>query len=516
MKKKGAHQQDRRTFLLGIGAAGMSAAFAGPALAALGKDSEIQWDREHEIVIIGSGFAGLAAAIQAKKLGAKDVVIFEKMPYLGGNSAINGGLFAATGTPLQEKEGIVDSPEIMASDQIKAGRGIAYEALLKHIASRAGEALQMTIDAGSEYFPYLQQLGGHSVPRTYQTTVSCGAGITQPLIKECRRLGVRIENRAKFDRFVFDENGSVVGAVINEGYYFGRGEEGKPVNVRSQRGVLIATGGFSRNVGLRSAQDPTLTDEVPSTNMPGATGEALLEMFRVGAVPVHMGFIQTGPWASPDEEGFGYVSNYSIFNFPHSISVFPKTGRRFMNEIADRKTRADAQLSLRDDNGDPLPPVTITSYEHAKEHPSMEKVLKYGVGWKFESLEALAEHFDMPLAELKKQIDEYNSYVESGVDEQFGKPMDKAEGKYLRAPFVTVRNWPKVHYCQGGAQIDVQARVVDSTTLEPIPGLFAAGEVSGGTHGESRLGSCSIPDCMVMGMTAAETMMRNPEQGELA
>lgn len=507
MKKKGAPREDRRTFLLGMGAAGMSAAFAGPVLAAAGKESQVKWDREHEIVIIGSGFAGLAAAIQAKKLGAKDVVIYEKMPVLGGNSAINGGLFAAPGTPLQEKEGVVDSPEIMANDQIKAGRGVAYEHLLKHIASRAAEALQMTIDAGSEYFPYLQQLGGHSVPRTYQTTVTSGGGITQPLIKECRRLGVKLVTRAKFEEFILDEKGAVVGAVINEGYYFGRGEEGKPVNVRSQRGVLIAAGGFASNVGLRSAQDPTLTAEVPSTNIPGATGEALLEMFRVGAVPVHMAFIQTGPWASPDEGGFGYVSNYSIFNFPHSISIDVKTGRRFMDEIADRKTRSDAQLARRDENGDPLPPVTITSYEHAKAHPSVKKVLKYGVGWKFDTLEALAEHHGIPFAELKKQVDEYNAYVKNGKDEQFGKPMEKAKGKYIEAPFVTVRNWPKVHYCHGGAQIDVQARVLDSSTWKPIPGLFAAGEVSGGTHGQSRLGSCSIPDCMVMGMTAAETMM---------
>ncbi len=93
----------------------------------------------------------------------------------------------------------------MVNDQKKAGRGVADGELLTHVANRANEALQMTLDAGSEYFPYLQQLGGHSVPRTYQTTVACGAGITQPLIKECRRLGVRLVNRAKFDSLIFDD-----------------------------------------------------------------------------------------------------------------------------------------------------------------------------------------------------------------------------------------------------------------------------------------------------------------------
>lgn len=138
----------------------------------------------------------------------------------------------------------------------------------------------------------------------------------------------------------------------------------------------------------------------------------------------------------------------------------------------------------------------------------MEKVLKYGVGWKFDSLEDIAKKYDIPLEPLKIQVEEYNGYVEAGEDRQFGKPMEKAKGKYLEPPFIVVRNWPKVHYCQGGARIDVQARVLDSSTWSPIPGLYAAGEVAGGVHGLSRLGSCSIPDCMVMGMTAAKSMMK--------
>ena len=430
------------------------------------------------------------------------------MPVLGGNSAINGGLFAAPGTPLQDKEGVKDSVDRMVADQVKAGRGIADEALLRHVAAHAGEALQMTLDAGSEYLPYLQQLGGHSVPRTYQTTVACGAGITQPLIKECKRLGVKLVNRAKFDTLILDEQGKVIGARINRGFYFGRGEEGSPVNIKARRGVLIATGGFSQNIGLRQAQDPTLTADVGSTNQKGATGEALLELFRHGAVPVHMAHIQSGPWASPDEGGFGYVSNYSIFNFPHSIAVNVKTGRRFMNEIADRKTRADAILANRDEQGKPMPPIMITSYAHADQHPNNKKVIKYGVGWKFDSLEELADRFKIPLQPLKDQVTEYNEYVRAGEDKQFGKPMEKAKDKYLEAPFTVVRLWPKVHYCQGGAMIDKEAQVIDATTWKPIPGLLAAGEVTGGIHGVSRLGSCSIPECMVMGMTAAKTMMK--------
>jgi flavocytochrome c len=496
----------RRRFVKGVGAAGI-AGLAGPMLVGAARASETNWDESYDLVIIGSGFAGLAAGIVARQNGVERVAIFEKMPYFGGNSAINGGLFAAPNTPLQAKEGVEDSVDRMVADQLLAGRGVAHEELLRHIANNAADALKMCEDAGAEFHPYLQQLGGHSVPRTYQTTVSCGAGITQPLYKKCQELGVLTRNRCRFDKFVQDDSGRVVGVKLATRYYYDRDvSEGQTINVEAASGVLIATGGFSQNITLRSAQDPTLTAEVTSTNAPGATGEAMLEMFKLGAVPVHLAYIQSGPWASPDEGGFGYVSNYSIYNFPHSVAVNRATGRRFMNEIADRKTRADAELANRDEQGKPLPPILITSYSEATKHPSAKKVLRYGVGWKFDDLESLAEEFEVPLEPLTAQIDEYNGYVRDGEDKQFGKPMDAAKGKLIEAPFMVVRLWPKVHYCQGGVEVNVKAEVVDSLSGNSIPGLYAAGEVTGGIHGVSRLGSCSIPECLVMGITAARSV----------
>lgn len=507
-----AHQvptNSRRRFLKRVGAAGV-AGMTIPMIVGSAKASATSWDETYDLVIIGSGFAGLAAAIEARQRGLEKVAIFEKMPYFGGNSAINGGLFAAPGTPLQQQEGVTDSVDTMVADQLAAGRGVAHEPLLRHIAAHAPDALQMCIDAGAEFHPYLQQLGGHSVPRTYQTTVSCGAGIVRPLLNKCRELGVVTRNRSRFSKFIQEDDGRVVGVSLDTRYYYDRDvSEGSTINVRGTHGVLVATGGYSQNIELRAAQDPTLTAEVTSTNAPGATGEAMLAMFRLGAIPVHLAYIQSGPWASPDEGGFGYVSNYSIFNFPHSVAINRSTGRRFMNEIADRKTRADAELANRDENGDPLPPILITSYDDAMEHPSAKKVLRYGVGWKFDDLDTLAAEFGVPLEPLKAQVDEYNEYVKDGEDRQFGKLMDNAKGKFIEAPYMVVRLWPKVHYCQGGVAINVDAEVIDSATGAPIPGLYAAGEVTGGIHGVSRLGSCSIPECMVMGITAAQSVARS-------
>ncbi len=473
---------------------------------ALACNTQPEWSKTVEIAIIGSGFAGLAAAITAIKNGAKNVVIFEKMPVYGGNSAINGGLFAVPESPLQSKEGVEDSAALMVKDQIASGRGVADINLLKHVASHANEALQLTLDAGVEYYPYLQQLGGHSKPRSYQTTVNCGAGITQPMLNYARSLGVKTFNRHKFEKFIQNDNGEVIGIELTAGYYFGE-QCGERIQVKATRGVIMASGGFANNIPMRMAQDPTLNAEVGCTNVKGATGDGLLAMLRIGATPIHLAHIQSGPWASPDEGGFGYVSNYSLFNFPHSVAIHRATGKRFMNEIADRKTRCDAELACRDNNGNPLPPLLITSYHYSKHHSSLKKVLKYGVGWQFDTLEELAAHFNVPLAALKQQIEQYNKYTESGVDEQFGKIMDLAKGKPIVAPYTAVRLWPKAHYCQGGVQINKHAQVLDSYSGKPIPGLLAAGEVTGGVHGVSRLGSCAIPECLVMGMTAGKTIM---------
>ncbi|WP_299796733.1 flavocytochrome c [uncultured Shewanella sp.] len=499
---------DRRHFIKGLGAAGV--AMTTPALASSINSDGIKWDETIEIAIIGSGFAGLAAAIEATRQGCKSVTVFEKMPVFGGNSTINGGLTAIPDSPLQKEMGIKDSIEAMVADQIKSGRGVADVELLRHVATHANEALQLTLDAGVEFKPKLEHLGGHSVPRSYQTKVNCGAGVIRPLTNECRKIGVKLKNRCKFESFIINDEGGIEGVKLRKNHYFAENIAGDEVFIRVSRGVIMACGGFAQNIELRMAQDPTLTDEVGCTNHKGATGEGMLEMFRHGAIPVHMAHIQSGPWASPDEGSIGVVPVYAVLNFPTSIAIDKLTGRRFMNELADRKTRADAELLRRDKQGNPLPGILLTGKANAKKKSKlhMDKVLQNKVGWEFDTLDALAEHFNIPLQPLKLQVEEWNNYVRNNKDKQFGKPMGLVNGQTIEAPYLAVNLWPKVHYCQGGVKINHDAQVIDSLTNKPISGLYAAGEVVGGLHGVSRLGSTSSTECLVMGMTAARSAMK--------
>ncbi|WP_028111241.1 flavocytochrome c [Ferrimonas kyonanensis] len=498
---------DRRSFMkLGAGVAAAGAMLPLTASAKCAED-DVSWDGEYEVVIIGSGFAGLAAAVEAKHKGAKDVVVFEKMGVYGGNSTLNAGQACFAGTDLQKKLGINDSAELMVKDQLKSGRGVASESLLRHSAELGPYVYQMTKDCGCVYRDFIITTGGTSATRSHQVVERSGSGFIQPMLKTARKMGVETQIRHKFEHLIHDKEGRVIGVNIRKGYHFGFEDSGELINIKAKRGVIIATGGFGYNISLRQAQDPTLTAEVGCTNAKGATGDGLIEMLAAGATPVHLAHIQSGPWASPDEGGFGYGAGFSLYNFPHSIAIDRNTGQRFMNEIADRKTRADLELQRRDQDGNPNPALLIAPKHEAKNDPSMAKVLKYNVAWEFDSVEAIAKHFDVPLKALKQQIADWNSYVDKGEDPQFGKRMNAGRGIKLTAPFIVQRLWPKVHYCQGGIQINTKAEVLAAKTGKPIPGLFAAGEVTGGIHGVSRLGGCSTPECLAFGVTAARSIM---------
>lgn len=333
-------ETSRRRFL--IGAAAGAAVMAGEAVAAKPAADTPKFDKVYDIIVVGSGFAGLAAALEAR-LGGAEVLLIEKMPAFGGNSAINGGAFSVAGTPLQKKAGIKDSPKQMLADMIKSGRGLSHVPLLKMVVDGSLPAYEFTLRHGVKYKDFVQHFGGHSVPRTLQTVESTGGGITRPLTESCKQHGVDMHLRAKMEKFVRDESGRVIGLEVREGYLFPKETSGVMQTYGARKGVIMATGGFSRNLWFRMQQDPNLDERLDSTNHLGATGEGLLSMLAIGGAPVQIDQIQLGPWCSPDERGFGLVSQFNtIAGFPMGIMVDVRNGRRFCNELADRKERTDA------------------------------------------------------------------------------------------------------------------------------------------------------------------------------
>lgn len=144
--------------------------------------------------------------------------------------------------------------------------------------------------------------------------------------------------------------------------------------------MIMATGGFGRDIEYRMMQLPELNNDLDSTNHPGATSEALKQMMLLGANPIHLDQIQLGPWASPDEKGFGTASQFNtIATYPHGIVVDVRTGERFFNELADRKARADAIMTRRDEHNNPVYPIGFTNAEGAKNAQTLDWGIKYKV-----------------------------------------------------------------------------------------------------------------------------------------
>ncbi len=505
-KKEKARKLSRRDFIKATGSATALAGVAasgilmGPGQADAAEPPK-KWDDETDVVVVGSGFAGMAAAIEASEAGAS-VVVLEKMRTYGGNSIINGGVMAVAGSDLQEQKGIQDSPDLMLEDMMKAGLYMNHPELAGMVAYQSRDAYNWCKDHLGVKFAGMLHMGGHTVARSCPTSIYSGSEIVNKEMAKLKELGVKVSTGTYLEKLFQGKDGRVIGVQVREGYKFPDEKSGTVRTIKAKKAVVMASGGFSNDVAFRMIQDPKLIAKVESTNQPGATAEALKEALRIGATPVQISWIQLGPWASPDEKGFGIGPHFATGAvFTYGIMVDPDTGKRFISELADRKIRADAIIRT----GHPAIGIADDEGAHKAGGPPglLEKVLDRGVVKKYDSLEALAKDHNIPFAALKESVDKYNSYLEAGTDKEFGRYLQKDAKPMVKAPFYAMRLWPKAHHTMGGIQINKNAEVI-GLDEKPVAGLFAAGEVAGGVHGAVRLGSVAVVDCLVFGRIAGK------------
>ena len=461
------------------------------------KEHNLEWDEETDIVVIGSGLAGLAATIEAKNAGCS-VIVLEKMKGYGGNSSISDGVMAAAGTAMQAEAGIEDSAQLMYADMLKAGLGLNHPELVRTLTEKSAETFQWTVEyLGVKYLDRVDQFGGHSVARGYTTHNRSGSAFIKQMLIKLRELGIPVRTKAFLQTILKDPGGRVCGVRIREGYAYPDENSGIPKIIKARKAVILTTGGFANDIDFRSSQDPRLDRDIMSTNKYSTTGEALREAIRIGAMPVHLSWIQLGPWACPDEKGYGIGPDFaSYIAFMYGILIDPETGKRIANELADRKTRADAILEQRhpclvlaDEKG-----VEVSGYR-------IEHCLKKGVVKKFEQIDSIADFYKIPAPAFKDTLETFNRCVENGLDEAFGKPILPKAKPLTHPPYYCMRVWPKVHHTMGGVLINKKAQVLD-LSKKPLRGFYAAGEVTGGVHGASRLSCCAITDCLVFGRIA--------------
>lgn len=463
------------------------------------RDYNNDWDEITDVVIIGSGFAGLAAAIEAHNGGAS-VIILEKMSSPGGNSILSDGGIAAAGTAMQKKAGIEDSPELMYRDMLKAGLGLNHPELVREVTERSNEVFQWSIDyLGVEYLYRVDTFGGHSAPRCYTPIGVSGSKIIKRQILKLGELGITVRTRTFFKSFIKSADGRVCGVLVREDYEYKVKDSGIDKYIRVRKAVVLASGGFGSDIPFRVIQDPRLTENIDTTNKPSTTAEALKEAMKIGATPVHLSHIQLGPWASPDEKGYGVATGFADYIvFQYGIIVNPITGKRIVNEMADRKTVADAILDVEQ------PCIGIADEKAVKQSGwNIKRCLEKGVVRKFNRLTELASYYGVSADVLKDTVANFNNYVVNKHDAEFDKPILPGASPIKLEHYYGVRLWPKVHHTMGGVQINVRGQIID-LDQQPIKGLYAAGEVVGGIHGACRLGSCAITDCLVFGRIAGQ------------
>ncbi len=464
------------------------------------------FDQTVDVIVVGSGYAGLAAAMEAHLAGAS-VQIIEKMAACGGNSIISDGGMAAAGTRFQRFAGIEDSPEQLVADMLRAGLGLNHRDLAMTVARRSAEALDWLIqDIGVVFRDNIDRFGGHSAPRSHIPEQGLGAHIHKMMLHKVRELGIPIRLRCRLTSLARNSRGRVTGVVAADGYRYNR-DPGRPMSLGARRAVILATGGFAGDVEFRRIQDPRLDASVDSTNKASTTAGALKQALAQGAMPVQLSWVQLGPWTSADEKGFGAGPSFASYaGFLYGIMVDPQTGQRFVNELADRKTRADAILALGR-------PGIVIADASGVETAAMDirRALKREVVRTFDSLDDLARHYSIPLKGMLDTVQRFNQAVRDRGGDEMGKPILEKAAPLTRPPYYAMRAWPKTHYTTGGVLIDTRARILNLENA-PLEGLFAAGEITGGIHGASRLGTCAITDCLVFGRIAGQEAAKEEPQ----
>ena len=485
----------RRTFMQTAGAAVLLGAFGALPRIAVSAELPEKWDGAYDVVIVGSGFAGMAAAAQALTKGAS-VVVLEKMRVAGGNSAIAGGGYACWTDKLKLREKYnlgEDSIERHKSDTLKGGDYYGMPELVDVLVRNAPAGMDwMLTEGGLKLNKGLGRVGGHTAYRDHMAT---GARYLAALTKIAYKHGFTgVKTRHQVVRLWKDpKTGRIVGVEVKNGQ--------RMLNIQAKKAVVMAAGGFSRDVKYRMSQVPTLSAAYNSTNQAGATADTLIMAQDAGASTLHLAFIQLFPTADADT---GRIDRPALFpiQFPGFGAVYVSNkGRRFVSELQRRDVVAQAELATGDKNTWCV--FNSEVYGKLTDKAEMDKFVASGRLKTGSTLAELAKNMGVPADALEKAVADHNEIIRNRRDSEFGKPITGAMVPMTKGPFYAVKQWPSVHHCEGGVRINPKAQVLDIHG-KVIPGLYAAGEFVGGIHGNNRLGGNAIADCVVFGRIAGD------------
>lgn len=452
-----------------------------------------------DVCVVGAGGAGFAAAIAAVQAGA-NVVVLEKCSIDGGSTNVSEGALNAVDPERQEPQGIEDSIDTFYQTTIDGGHGTGNPELVEYLVNNALDSVHWLEDLGVRFKDEVGSATGSLGQRSHYPYTPSGNTYIRSFedFQAAHADQLLVLNDVQATDLILDDAGAVVGV---KGLF--KGDQEVTVNVKA---VIIATGGFGANVEYRQSvndgvwKEVVLDETIGCTNIqPCAQGEGLKLAEQAGAELINLSDIQLHPCGTP---GTGLMED--IRTSGRNRIFVNESGDRFVNEGAERDTLCKAIFAQPDS--------TYFIVVNKLRYPdpdwvdgngaTVANMIARGHVVGADTVEELAEATGMDAAKLQASIDAYNAVVRGEAEDEFGFTADNtADAEMTEGPWYACQKVPTVHHTMGGIRIDVNAQACDADG-EPIPGLFACGEVTGGIHGENRLGGNAIADCMTFGRAA--------------
>ena len=491
---------------------------------ATAEDSTVDAD----VVVVGAGGAGMTAAITAAAEG-KSVVVLESQSMVGGNSVrATGGMNAAKTVYQDENEfgesagvektlktaaekyadnetitalaktvseqwaayqanptGYFDSVELMELDTMIGGKGINDPELVETLCANSADAIDW-LDEHGITLHNVSSFGGASVKRIHRPvnaegkTVSVGSYMIPLLQENCEKAGVKMMLDTTATEILTDANGAAVGVKAT-------GASGETVTVNA-KAVVLATGGFGANLDMVVKYKPELKGFM-TTNAPGIQGQGIEMAQAIGAATVDMDQIQIHPTVEANTAALiteGLRGDGAI--------LINEEGKRFIDEVGTRDVVSAAEIAQTGSYS-----WLVVDQAMVDASSVIQGYIKKGYTVTGATYEELGKAMGVDAAAFAETMEKWNGYVEAKNDPDFGRT--SFANPLNTAPYYAVKVTAGVHHTMGGLKINANTEVLNEKG-EVIPGLFAAGEVTGGVHGANRLGGNAVADFTVFGRIA--------------
>lgn len=481
-----------------------------------------------DVVIVGAGGAGMTAAITAAAEG-KSVVIVESQPMVGGNSVrATGGMNAGKTVYQDENEfgesagvektlktaaekyadnetitalaktvseqwaayqanptGYFDSVELMELDTMIGGKGINDPELVETLCANSADAIDW-LDEHGITLHNVSSFGGASVKRIHRPvnaegkTVSVGSYMIPLLEENCKKAGVQILLNTTANEILTDANGAAAGIKAT-------GSTGETVTVNA-KAVVLTTGGFGANLDMVVKYKPELKGFM-TTNAAGIQGQGIEMAQAIGAATVDMDQIQIHPTVEANTAALiteGLRGDGAV--------LINEEGKRFIDEVGTRDVVSAAEIAQTGSYS-----WLVVDQAMVDASSVIQGYIKKGYTVTGATYEELGKAMGVDAAAFAETMEKWNGYVEAKNDPDFGRT--SFANPLNTAPYYAVKVTAGVHHTMGGLKINANTEVLNEKG-EVIPGLFAAGEVTGGVHGANRLGGNAVADFTVFGRIA--------------